>query len=50
MTESPALKALFDSLPIVFKESREDDLREEEDNGQFSGLTKRGERRQDDTE
>lgn len=47
MTELPVLKALFDTLPIVFKESIEDerkrlDLGEEEDKGQFSGLTKRG--------
>ena len=53
MTESPVLKVLFDTLPIVFKESesckesREDErkrlgLGEEEDKGQFSGITKRG--------
>ena len=41
------LKHLFDTLPIVFKESREDERKrlgegEEEDKGQFSGLTKRG--------
>ena len=47
LTESPVLKHLFDTLPIVFKESREDErkrlgLGEEEDNGQFSGVTKRG--------
>ena len=55
MTETPVLKTLFDTLPIVFKESREDErkrlgLREEEDKGQFSGITKRGKRRQDDHE
>ena len=47
MTETPVLKTLFDTLPIVFKESRGDErkrlgLGEEEDKGQFSGLSERG--------
>lgn len=53
--ESPVLKHLFDTLPIVFKESREDErkrlgLGEEEDKGQFSEITKKGRRMQDDNE
>ena len=41
------LKHLFDTIPIVFTESNEDErkrlgLGEEEDKGQFSNITKRG--------
>ena len=47
ISPTPVLKTLFDTIPIVFKESRGDErkrlgLGEEEDKGQFSGLTKRG--------
>ena len=55
-TESPVLKHLFDTLPIVFKESIEDerkrlDLGEEEDKGQWTMATNKFlKRKQDDKE
>ena len=50
MTESPVLKTLFDTLPIVFKESKEDE-RIEENKGEWTGATEKFlKRRQDDHE
>lgn len=53
---SDPLKHLFDTLPVIFKESKEDErkrlgLGEEEDKGQWAEATdKFVSRRQDDTE
>lgn len=46
------LKHLFDTLPVVFNESKEDErkrlgLGEEEDKGQWTGTTKNGGTRND---